>query len=150
LSPEAAEKLQRRFSSKFEIGAAPAHRPELGPCWVWTKTTYLKYGRFWFCGRSVLAYKLAYELTVGPVPKGLVLDHLCRNTLCVNPIHLEPVTQRVNLLRGDTIIAAAAAKTHCKHGHPFDEANTYIRPGNGARQCRQCRKPSGSGAKAAA
>jgi hypothetical protein len=105
-SPERSG-LPQRFINKCEIGAVPEHRPDLGPCWLWTSSVYLKYGRFWFQGRNVLAYKLAYELTVGSVPDGLVLDHLCRNEPCVNPGHLEPVTQRVNLLRG---LGTSAAK----------------------------------------
>lgn len=81
----------------------------------------------------VPAYRFAYEFLVGPIPDGLELDHLCRVRLCVNPAHLEPVTHAENNKR------AGVAKTHCKWGHPYNEANTYRRrdrPGN--RQCRVC------------
>ena len=74
---------------------------------------------------------------VGPLPDGLVLDHLCRNRACVNPEHLEPVTQSVNLLRGETVNAAASARTHCINGHEFSPVNTRISP-SGRRVCRSC------------
>lgn len=108
-------------------------------CWLWTggRGDY-GHGVYHVTHRhQVRAHRYAYEELVGPIPDGLVLDHLCRNPPCVNPAHLEPVTQRVNTLRGATIPAANAAKTHCVNGHPFDEANTYIRP-DGARSCRTC------------
>lgn len=110
-------------------------------CWLWTGTSADgRYGRFHLLGRNYQAHRWAYEQLVGPIPEGLQLDHLCRVTLCVNPDHLEPVTGRVNTLRGNTIQAANAAKTHCKHGHPFDEANTYIRASDNGRICRTCQR----------
>ena len=84
------------------------------------------------------AHRVAYRLEVGPIPRGLVLDHLCRVRNCVRPDHLEPVTRGENVLRGETIPAANRAKTACKDGHDFDEENTYIAP-NGHRGCRKCR-----------
>jgi hypothetical protein len=85
------------------------------------------------------AHTYAYEWLRGPVPDGLVLDHLCTNPWCVRPSHLEAVTQRENLMRGETIAAVNTQKTHCPRGHPFDEANTYVRPGGRDRGCRACR-----------
>lgn len=87
---------------------------------------------------GVSAHRWAYEHFVGPIADGLVLDHLCRNTSCVNPRHLEPVTQQENVLRGSAPAAINAAKSHCVNGHEFTAENTYLRP-NGWRICRICR-----------
>ncbi len=89
----------------------------------------------------MLAHRFAYELTVGPIPKGLTIDHVrergCILELCCNPAHLEPVTLQENLLRGGTFQAANAAKTHCPRGHPYAGGNLYVRP-DGSRRCRTC------------
>ena len=80
-----------------------------------------------------LAHRVLYEKWFGPIPNGLDLDHLCRNTWCVNPYHQEPVTRRENLLRGETVTARNAAKTHCIRGHllpPYQAGKK--------RQCRPC------------
>lgn len=77
------------------------------------------------------------------MPAGLGLDHLCRVRRCVNPAHLEPVTDRVNILRGQAPSAVNAAKTHCIRGHPFNSVNTYWfteTNGTRGRQCRTCRE----------
>jgi hypothetical protein len=95
-------------------------------CWLWQGSLRSGYGRFrGGAGPLVTAHRYAYRLLVGPIPEGLVLDHLCRNGACVNPAHLEPVTQRENLRRGTGFNATNAAKTHCPAGHPYSEANTY-------------------------
>lgn len=92
-------------------------------------------------GRKIrkTAHRLVYESMVGPIPEGLVLDHLCRNRCCVNPDHLEPVTQRENVLRGQGVAAKNAAKTHCPRGHEYDDENTGF-TGEGHRYCRACNK----------
>ena len=75
-----------------------------GDCWEWTAATGGKgYGYGWCSNdkRMKGAHRLIWELLVGPIPEGLTLDHLCRNKLCVNPDHLEPVTHQVNILRGN-------------------------------------------------
>lgn len=118
-----------------------------GGCAVWTGRLNYGYGQFRVKGRKVRVHRFAYETFVGPIPEGLELDHLCRNRACVGVLpggtvlnHLEPVTRLVNVRRG---IAGAVngarqrAKTHCKRGHPFDEANTYV-DSHGWRYCRAC------------
>lgn len=109
-------------------------------CWEWTGSLSGGYGMFTPTGRNVdqcPAHRVVYELLVGPIPEGLVLDHLCRLPRCVNPEHLEPVTFQENVLRGIGPTAVNAAKTECINGHPFTPENTYAWPGRG-RHCRPC------------
>lgn len=101
------------------------------------------YGRFKFAGKRMLAHRWAYQWANGPdsIPDGLQLDHLCRNTMCVAPDHLEPVTHTENVRRGtawDVSGSHNAAKTHCSQGHPYDQVNTYYRPDKVGRKCRSC------------
>lgn len=107
-------------------------------CWEWSGgKSPAGYGTFSIRDTDPLyAHRVAYEALVGPIPSGLDLDHLCRNRGCVNPAHLEPVTRKVNILRGESIMAKNARKTHCRRGHEFTPENTRIRA-NG-RNCRAC------------
>ena len=105
-------------------------------CWVWTKSTVVGYGKFYLNQSKHWAHRLSYELVRGAIPDGLHLDHLCRNTICVNPDHLDPVEPAINNLRGIGPCAINARKTHCKHGHPFTPENTG-RSTKG-RYCRTC------------
>lgn len=108
----------------------------LGNCWEWRGARGAHgYGTM---GQS-LAHRLSYEYSIGTIPAGLQLDHLCRNRGCVNPAHLEPVTQRENILRGESPSAQAARQTHCAHGHEYTPENTYVRVDGGGRQCRRCK-----------
>lgn len=86
---------------------------------------------------ATVAHRLTYVLEVGPIGDGLVLDHLCRNRGCVNPYHLEPTTDLVNILRGTGFAARHAKKTHCPAGHAYDAANTHVDKRN-MRHCRAC------------
>jgi hypothetical protein len=80
-----------------------------GDCWVWRGAVdRYGYGKATINHVRHIAHRVAYELMVGPIPEGLTLDHLCRNTLCVNPDHLDPVTNRVNIQRAAVARSAAA------------------------------------------
>lgn len=113
-------------------------------CWTWTgASTDGRYGFFSVAEqgkrRHMTAHRFAYELLVGPIPPGLVLDHFaCDNPRCVNPAHLKAVVQRDNALRSKTGPSAVnSRKTHCVNGHEFTEVNT--RPTrSGSRSCRAC------------
>lgn len=106
-------------------------------CWIWTGAKDgCGYGHFWGQTRMMKAHRWSYERFVGPIPAGLNIDHLCRTPSCVNPSHLEPVTQRENLLRGDTFQARNVRKTHCSRGHLLAGDNLKKTPGH--RQCREC------------
>lgn len=116
------------------------------PCIIWTgAVTSAGYGSLWRGKGTALAHRVVYEEARGPIPAGMTLDHLCRNRRCVNPDHLEPVTNRENILRGTSPSAIHARKTHCPKGHPYDLANTRIRS-NGARACRTCDQRAWRGA----
>lgn len=119
--------MLERFWSKVDAS---------GDCWEWIGARDPRgYGRFRFEGEARLAHRVAWGLLVGPIGVGLTLDHLCRNHPCVNPDHLEPVTQRVNVNRG---FHRVVLKTHCPKGHPYEGEN--VRLERGVRVCRICRK----------
>jgi hypothetical protein len=102
----------------------------VGGCWVWVGARSGNgYGAFKHGSRTILAHRLVYEVVVGPIPRGLSLDHLCGNKACVNPAHLEPVTHRENMRRATSEV--------CKYGHAFTPRNTYV-SNRGSRHCRAC------------
>ena len=112
-------------------------------CWPWLGSIMASgYGQFhirlevnrW---SATVAHRVAYEISIGPIPSGLVLDHLCRVRHCVRPDHLEPTTDAVNILRGTGWAARHARKTHCPAGHPYDQRNTHVDK-KGMRHCRAC------------
>ena len=89
-------------------------------CWIWQGClTHNGYGQLRRNNKSWLAHRYSYVLFKGSIPNGMVLDHLCRVRNCVNPEHLEPVTNRENLLRG-----IPGNKTHCPHGHEYTQENS--------------------------
>jgi hypothetical protein len=115
-------------------------------CWLWMGARANDgYGHFYLrkpdgTFKLVMAHVYAYEITIGPVPEGKLLDHLkCDNPPCVRPEHLSPATPRENVLRGNGIAATNASKTSCVNGHEFIEANTGRDP-KGNRFCRTCAK----------
>ena len=122
---------EQRFWSKVEIGDANG-------CWLWTKgIQHHGHAQFSVNGKAVYAHRFAYELMVGPIPEGLVLDHLCSTPACVNPAHLEAVTPRENALRS-RMVKVATAKTHCPRGHEYNSENTQLI--GGRRFCRACKR----------
>lgn len=118
--------LADRFWSKVDTTAGI-----LG-CWLWT--AYVGphgYGQLSVGRERFLAHRYVYERVVGPIPEGMHLDHVCRTRHCVNPGHLEVVTNAENTRRGKALI------TSCPAGHPYDEANTSITR-LGHRRCLAC------------
>ena len=126
---------EERFWARVDRSGGP------GACWPFSGDKIRGYGRYTTSGhRTVVAHRYAFELTRGPIPAGLDLDHLCRNKACCNPAHLEPVTRTENQRREKRDGAMAA--THCRFGHPYTPENLY-RDRHGARHCRACLRARG-------
>jgi len=119
--------------------------PECG-CWIWEGyITMYGYPEIVRSGVNVgsakatrRVHRIVYELLRGPIPDGLQLDHLCRVRCCVNPDHLEVVDSRTNTLRGVSIAAANARKTHCVRGHALSGDNLLLWGRNKDRVCKTC------------
>ena len=125
--------LPFRFSNKVRVN------PKTG-CWEWTAARLSDgYGQFWLQGKHVSAHRFAWRALVSSIPEGMTLDHLCRVRYCVNPAHLEAVSLRENILRGESPSAQNARAARCPQGHPFDLFNTYFCP-DGSRCCRTCQR----------
>jgi hypothetical protein len=109
-------------------------------CWLWMGSKDRNgYGQVRIGkrpGKLFYTHRLAYEMLVGLIPSGMVIDHLCKNPACCNPDHLEPVTQRENVRRGRG--NGYRERTHCIRGHEFTPENTR-RQTNGGRQCISCK-----------
>ncbi len=120
-----------RFQTKIRI--AP------NGCWIWFgEKEKHGYGRLTVGRVKVMAHRYAYQTLIGPLPQGLQCDHVvCQNPSCVNPYHLEPVTPKINTLRGNGVGGQNHRKTHCAHGHAYDLENTRICK-DGSRSCREC------------
>ncbi len=125
-----ASRLRAQFEEQYEV------QPD--GCWLWTGTIRgTGYGTMKIFGGFAYAHRLSYELFVGPIPDGLVIDHLCCNRACVNYEHLEPVTNQENLLRSpNTLAGKNARQSHCPQGHPYEGENLVVF--GGARACREC------------
>ncbi len=128
-----------RFRSRVVVGSPPESRPGLGPCHLWTAgKTKQGYGAFHpVKSQMELAHRWAYAQAGGTIRADYVLDHLCRVRLCVNPAHLEPVTNEENLRRGAGYGLRNGMRTSCIHGHRYTPENTYLDPQGGIR-CRSC------------
>lgn len=135
-SAEVAQNIARRLMRRITVN-------ENG-CWVWggcvAKPGYGRMGTI--TGTTAYTHRIAFELVNGTIPTAMSLDHLCRNTLCANPSHLECVTHRENVLRGVSYCSERHSSTHCVNGHEFTIKNTYITSA-GHRQCRKCNRLNG-------
>jgi hypothetical protein len=121
-----------RFLEKIEITDG---------CWGWTGCQDRGYSVFWTGTRNIRAHRWLYERWKRSVPEGRYLDHLCRNRGCVNPDHLEIVTNQENILRGIGHTAQNARKTYCKRGHLLAGDNLYL-TSEGWRRCKRCKRLS--------
>ena len=128
--------LPLRFQAKVAVGVAPS------ACWIWRgAVTDVGYGSFHVRDprpRRVGAHRFAYEALLGPIAPGLQLDHLCRNSRCVNPAHLEPVTALENMRRGMSPVHIAVRRGSCLRGHPRTVENLYARRDRKGFICRPC------------
>ena len=124
-----------RFWPKVDKSGGP------DACWNWMASTANGYGRFRIQrGASVVqASRFAWEQLRGPIPAELELDHLCRNPRCVNPRHLDPVTHRENIRRGEGPVGRNAKKTQCHKGPPLTGSNLHITKDN-KRRCQRCNR----------
>lgn len=126
---------RRDLLDAFLHGFERIAKPEIG-CWEWASGS--PYGQVQHLGKVMGAHRMSYWHFIGPIPDGLVIDHLCRNPRCVRPDHLDVVPPHINNLRGASPSALNARKTQCHAGHPFNETNTLMKPNR--RYCRICRR----------
>lgn len=134
-------KKSKTVTLRFMEKIAP--EPNTG-CWLWLNCVDRKgYGKFGIDRKAQLAHRVSYVLFRGPIPEGLVIDHLCNTPTCVNPSHLRATTAKENTMRGNSFSAQEARRTHCPHGHPYSGENLRYRPNRSGRVCRECerRKP---------
>ena len=101
-------------------------------CWIWTSAISHGYGNFKLKNKSRIAHRVSFELFIGDIPNGKQLDHLCRNKLCVNPEHIEPVTCKENINRGNSGINNSI-KICCPKGHSYSGKDS-----RGYRVCKTC------------
>lgn len=139
---------KKRFLSKIDMSGGPE------ACWPWLGgKTVLGYGSCSFLGKTLKAHRVAYEILVGPIPDGMVIDHechtralgagecspgICAHRSCMNPWHCVPVTPQENNRRSGSPTGINGSKTHCKNGHPLEGDNIRI-DNYGKRKCQACR-----------
>lgn len=130
----------RRYRESIESWIPRTYSVSDSGCWEWKGTKNSGgYAKTKIKGKTLLGHRMMYEFTHGSIPQHLTLDHLCRNRSCVNPQHLEPVTMKENLLRGNGACAINKRKTKCKRGHPFGK-QTKFNLNKGNRMCHTCAK----------
>ena len=123
--------LVERFWNKIQVD-------ENTGCWNWLGPKVGRgYGVITIDSRQRYTHRFAYEVNIGKIPESLTIDHLCKNKLCANPEHMEVVSNRENNMRGNSMSAINARKTHCKNGHPLIGSNLRVRK-TGVRNCRIC------------
>jgi len=107
-----------------------------GPCIEYSGGRFFSNGYIRLASTGRRTHRVAWELCRGPIPEGMQLDHLCRNRRCMNPNHLEPVTQAENIKRSLAARGFCVLENHCGHGHEFTAENTYMC--RGIRYCKKC------------
>jgi len=127
LEPIFFESLKARLLSLVK------YKDEETGCWIGANSNDLHYSTVRVGGKTYKTHRLMYEQFVGDIPEGLFIDHLCKNRRCINPEHMEPVTNRENVLRGKI-----GARTCCPKGHPYSEENTGFRGAARHRYCKTC------------
>jgi hypothetical protein len=128
--PELSAQNLKRFMDKYTV--------DKNGCWIWGEKLRKGYGKFHFCGNGYFAHRVAYSHWKGQVPEDLFIDHLCRNRACVNPNHMEAVSHRENVIRGEGSSAQRFRQTHCVNGHPLTPENVRYRKDRYARNCKVC------------
>lgn len=125
------KEMAQHFWSRVDMSGGP------DACWPWTKLISVHgYGAVSFCGVKLVAHRIAYEFSKGPIPDGLVVDHLCRNRRCQNPSHLDAVTSAQNTMRGESPKIVAYKSGKCMRGHSLDGAVIYKK----GRCCKECQR----------
>ena len=134
---EMRKTLKERFDGRYTVNKKTG-------CWEWEGARSPEgYSRIGHKGKACYGHRISHEIHIGPIPKGLEIDHLCRVRHCVNPEHLEAVTHSVNAQRGVCGKVSASrnrAKTTCPHGHPYEGGNLYVVPKTGHRVCLTCKR----------
>ena len=131
LTSDAGQSVPERFWSKVH---------KTNACWLWTAGTNNGYGQFKIDGKTYYSHRIAYEMCHGPIHEGLCIDHLCRVRHCVNPDHLEVVTHKENISRGNAPNIRNRRLGLCKNGHKISKENTVFRlSGPRAGEIAQCK-----------
>lgn len=107
----------------------------MNDCWIYLGPFHRTYNAYYGRYKGIGAHRISYEVHKGQIPRGLTIDHLCRNTVCINPAHLEAVTLKENILRGESFSAVNARKSRCKNGRPYD-----LKRKRGDRECSMCKR----------